>query len=105
MNCVFPGFNLRRFEDNQAPITLIRGASVVAALSFSGVGPVRLSLAPVCGRRLRYSSRVGFMPFILFNSRQRRRVLVISFKQSSPDAPRTFRQAFSRNPLLLFLTF
>src|SRR6218665_3603272 len=21
MNCVFPGFNLRRFEDNQAPIT------------------------------------------------------------------------------------
>src|SRR6218665_4172621 len=82
MNCVFPGFNLRRFEDNQAPITLIRGASVLAALSFSGVGPVRLSLAPVCGRRLRYSSRVGFMPVILFNSRQRRRVLVISFKQS-----------------------
>src|SRR6218665_2913342 len=44
---------------------MIRGASGLAALSFSGVGPVRLFLASVCGRRLRYSSRVSFMPFTL----------------------------------------
>src|SRR6218665_2335311 len=61
---------------------LIRGASGLATLAFSGVGTVRLFLAPVCGRRLRHSSRVGFMPFVLFNSRQHRRVLVISSQQS-----------------------
>src|SRR6218665_3654754 len=38
-----------RFESRTSP-HMIRGGSGLAALSFSGVGPVRLFLAPVSGR-------------------------------------------------------
>src|SRR6218665_3304984 len=60
---------------------MISAAFGLVELFFPGVGPERLFLAPVCERRLRQSSRVCFMPFTLFNSRQHRRVLVKSLQQ------------------------
>src|SRR6218665_2298607 len=48
MNCVLPGFNLRRFEDNQAPITSETRSFILFIVRGAVYGN-----SEICGKRLR----------------------------------------------------